>query len=70
MSLFGKRKPVLFLHLGLPGAGSREIQRTLLTHRAALAAAGVVYPTAGLRGPAHNDLAWACGFAEGGPTFR
>lgn len=65
MSMFGaRRKPFLYLHVGFREAGHREIQRTLSRHRAALAAAGVVYPVAGSDAESgHHALARLCGFA-------
>jgi hypothetical protein len=65
MSLFGKRKPVLFLHVGLNKTGTTAIQTTLASHREALKAAGLVYPTAGTVKDAHHELAWSCGFFQG-----
>jgi hypothetical protein len=68
VSLFGgKRKPTLFLHAGLAETGTSTIQRTLAANRAALAAAGVVYPTAGTYRDAHHELAWLNGFVRGRP---
>lgn len=54
-----RAKPVLYLHIGLPKTGSTSIQRFLRDNREHFLRQGVLYPTTGLHGPGHMQLAWA-----------
>lgn len=67
LSLFsGKRRP-LHLHIGLGDTGTQALQRTLFAQRDALAAQGLVVPSAGVQREGHHELAWQLGFARGRP---
>lgn len=75
MSLFGGgRRPALYLHIGLPQAGARTLQRVFTERRAALREAGVLYAATGSDGNAHHPFARLFGFADplerGAPAAR
>ncbi len=58
--------PELLLHVGLNKTGTSALQRFFARARERLAAAGVLYPLAGMRGEAHYDLSAALGFSLDG----
>ncbi len=57
---------MVYLHIGLNKTGTSTLQGFFAHHRDRLAAEGILYPQAGLRGTAHYDLSAALGFNRWG----
>jgi glycosyltransferase involved in cell wall biosynthesis len=55
-----RRRPRLFLHVGMPKTGSSSIQWFLNNNRALLQDQGLLYPREQLAGDAHHPIGWLC----------